>query len=322
MISNNDTINSNDDNKLLSDEKSISTTKFDSQQEMVTTKSEQQQQQQQQKQEQIQPKTSGENFGQRQSDSPKQNEKRLISLTENLQKIRIAIADWSPKSDCDDLPKRPGWRCPTSSNHQSTTTTLNAEIEKFSNEKFESLLMIKSDTSISSNGPLKEFIRKQKPNVCHQAKITFKLDPNIVIEAAQRADVLDRQPIRAPSLSSISDSEKKKKQQQQKQPQQRKTSSKERSSSMSVKSSDNNKTNKFNKTMMIIDENISPLIRNSLQRVQVFSLITDVQDTQDTMIETTIDSSPKSTTTTTTTTPTSNNETFEQQQQNIRKSID
>ncbi|XP_027199617.2 uncharacterized protein LOC113793745 [Dermatophagoides pteronyssinus] len=272
MISNKiDINNDDDDDDRLSNMNSVLTKKFDSVMEMVTKSYKR-----------IQPKTNRDNFGQMHSESPGRIAKHLVSITENLDYFNNSSKTF------EDLPKRPGWRCPTSLVNKSMTknlttiepttltTNVDRELEVNSNEKFESITMIKSDTSISTNGPLKEFIRKQKPNFCHQPKIKFKLDPNLIIEAAKRAEILDQQPIRQPSLSSISDSEKKKPIKQQQQP--KKSASKEKSTMI-------NKSDKQLKSRMIIDENIGPLIRESLQRVKVFSLKSDIQE-----IESSIDS--------------------------------
>lgn len=88
------------------------------------------------------------------------------------------------------LTKEPGWRLSSSSKVKLTRPRSGGEGELTRADG-----CIKSDTSISSNGPLKEFYRTDRSRIKHQPKVRFDPNPKLVKEAVQVSATLETLPI-------------------------------------------------------------------------------------------------------------------------------
>lgn len=91
--------------------------------------------------------------------------------------------------------KHPGWRKPAESDGNLFNFSLMSGP------------MVKSDTSISSTGALKQFIRPQK-QVKHMPQIRFLIDDKLAKQALEVSNKLAEMSVREPSLTSLDSEEK------------------------------------------------------------------------------------------------------------------
>ncbi|KAJ6216203.1 hypothetical protein RDWZM_007360 [Blomia tropicalis] len=108
-----------------------------------------------------------------------------------------------------NLSKEPGWRIPASSN-RSKTVELNDIISEppsadtdTDNVSGTLVRQQQSNTSISSHGSLKEFIKGSSGRVQHRAPIKFKPSAELTKEAMEVSECLAKMSVRPPSLTSL-----------------------------------------------------------------------------------------------------------------------
>lgn len=102
--------------------------------------------------------------------------------------IKSQIPQEAGKSDSKGtLPKEPGWRLSSSSKMKVTEPRSSCE-----DELDRVISSFKSDTSISSNGPLKEYYRADRSRIKHQPKLRFDPPPKLVKEAVLVSATLEK----------------------------------------------------------------------------------------------------------------------------------
>lgn len=102
--------------------------------------------------------------------------------------IKTQIPQEAGKSDSKGtLPKEPGWRLSSSSKMKviEPRSSCDDELDRV-------ISSFKSDTSISSNGPLKEYYRADRSRIKHQPKVRFDPPPKLVKEAVLVSATLEK----------------------------------------------------------------------------------------------------------------------------------